>query len=87
VRNTEPLVIRGVIVAAITALLNVLMSFGVSLSPEQIQSVSTFIDLGSIAALVVWTRGAVVPITKPASGEVIPEAPEDDETMEGLPIA
>lgn len=76
-RQNEPLIIRGAVVAAVNALLGVLVSFGVPLTVEQLQSLDTFIDLGSIAALVVWTRGAVTPVPKGSSEEVIPTVPEE----------
>jgi hypothetical protein len=78
VRTAEPLVIRGAIVAAVNALLGVLVSFGVPVTPEQMQSLNTLLDLGSIAVLVVWSRGAVTPVGKGSSEEVIPEmVPEE----------
>lgn len=80
-RQAEPLVIRGAIVAAVHALLGVLVSFGVPLSPEQMQSLDTFIDMGSIAALVIWSRGAVTPVDG-SSEEVIPEVPEEPDSSE-----
>lgn len=80
-RSNEPLIIRGAIVAAVNALLGVLVSFGVPLTPEQLQSLDTFLDLGSIAALVVWTRGAVTPVAKGSSEEVIPTVPEEPDPL------
>jgi hypothetical protein len=75
--KNEPLIIRGAVVAAVNALLGLLVSFGVLLSTEQMQSINTFIDLASIAVLVIWSRGAVTPVTKGSSEEVIHEAPEE----------
>jgi hypothetical protein len=77
IRQSEPLVIRGAIVAAINALLGVLVSFGVPVTPEQMQSLDTFIDLGSIAALVVWSRGKVAPLGGSSEEVVTQEVPEE----------
>lgn len=79
-RESEPLIIRGAVVAAVNALFGVLLSFGVPLTTEQIHSLDNLIDLGSIAALVVWTRGKVTPYTSDSSEEVIREVPEESES-------
>jgi hypothetical protein len=80
--SNEPLVIRGAIVAAINALLGVLVSFGVNMTPDQVQSLDTFLDLGSIAVLVVWTRGKVTPVAKVSSEEVIQEVVPEESSVE-----
>jgi hypothetical protein len=62
----EPLVIRGAIVAAITALLHVLIVLGALPIDEQAEhAVAGAIDLLGTAALVVWTRGKVTPVAEP----------------------
>lgn len=76
-RQAEPLVIRGAVVAAINALLGVLVSFGVPVTPEQMQSLDTFIDLSSIAALVVWSRGKVAPLDGSSEEVIHQEVPEE----------
>lgn len=76
--KNEPLIIRGAVVAAVNALLGLLVSFGVNLTPDQMQSINTFIDLSSIAVLVAWGRSVVTPVKDTPSEEVIREVPEGD---------
>jgi phosphodiesterase/alkaline phosphatase D-like protein len=61
----EPLVIRGAVVAALTALVHVGVVLGVlDLSAEAETAVGVAIDVVGTAVLVVWTRGAVTPVAK-----------------------
>lgn len=80
-RASEPLIVRGAVVAAVNALLGVLVSFGVPMTPEQMQSLNTFLDLGSIAVLVVWSRGAVTPVAG-SSEEVIHQTVPEELSVE-----
>lgn len=62
----EPLVIRGAIVAAVTALVHLLVVLGaLQLAPEAETAVAGFVDLLGTAVLVVWTRGKVTPVADP----------------------
>jgi hypothetical protein len=62
----EPLVIRGAVVAAITALIHVLTILGVfPITPEAEGAVALAVDLTGTAALVIWTRGKVTPVAVP----------------------
>lgn len=62
----EPLVIRAAIVAAVTALIHVLVVFGVlPIDPEAEAAVAGAVDLIGTAVLVVWTRGKVTPVADP----------------------
>lgn len=62
----EPLVIRGAIVAAVTAILHVLVILGVfPIAPEAESAIGLAVDLIGTAVLVVWTRGKVTPIDDP----------------------
>lgn len=64
--SREPLLIRGAIVAAVTALLHVLIVLGaLPISPDAEHAVAGAIDLIGTAVLVVWTRGKVTPIEAP----------------------
>lgn len=64
--SREPLLIRGAIVAAITALLHVLIVLGVLQINEAAEhAVAGAVDLIGTAVLVVWTRGAVTPVAEP----------------------
>lgn len=62
----EPLIIRGAIVAAVTALLHVLVVLDVTPLAEAAETaVAVAIDLIGTAVLVVWTRGKVTPVADP----------------------
>jgi hypothetical protein len=62
----EPLLIRGAIVAAVTALLHVLIVLGVlPIDATAEHAVAGAVDLIGTAVLVVWTRGKVTPVEAP----------------------
>jgi hypothetical protein len=62
----EPLVIRGAIVAAATALLHLGVVLGLlPIDPEAEMAAVTTIDLVGTAVLVLWTRGKVTPVEDP----------------------
>ncbi|UIW13276.1 membrane protein [Arthrobacter phage Crewmate] len=62
----EPLVIRGAIVAAVTALIHVLIVLGVlPITPDAEHAIAGAVDLIGTAVLVVWTRGKVTPVDAP----------------------
>jgi len=62
----EPLIVRGAIVAAITALIHVLVVLGVLPIDESAETaIAGAIDLIGTAILVAWTRGAVTPVADP----------------------
>lgn len=62
----EPLVIRGAITAAITAIIHVLVILGVfPIEPEAESAIGLAVDLVGTAVLVVWTRGKVTPVEAP----------------------
>ena len=73
--SREPLAFRGLIVAAVTAVLNLAVWFGWELNTES-QAAITAVS-GSLAALVVtfWGRGSVTPVDSPedADGVLVPE--------------
>ncbi len=63
----EPLIIRGAIVAAVTALIHVLIVLGVLVvDPEAETAIVGAVDLIGTAVLVFWTRGKVTPVVAPA---------------------
>jgi hypothetical protein len=65
--SREPLIIRGAIVAAVTALLHVLIVLGaLPIDVDAEHAVAGAIDLIGTAVLVVWTRGKVTPVAEPA---------------------
>ncbi|WGH21096.1 membrane protein [Arthrobacter phage Cassia] len=67
----EPLVIRGAIVAAVTALIHVLIVLGaLPIDADAEHAIAGAVDLIGTAVLVVWTRGKVTPVADP----VIPAA-------------
>lgn len=62
----EPLVIRGAIVAAVTALIHMLIVLGaLPIDVEAEHAVAGAVDLLGTAVLVVWTRGKVTPVEAP----------------------
>lgn len=62
----EPLVIRGAIVAAVTAVIHVLVILGLfPIAPDAEHAISLAVDLVGTAVLVVWTRGKVTPVEDP----------------------
>jgi multisubunit Na+/H+ antiporter MnhC subunit len=62
----EPLVIRGAVVAAVTALIHVLVILGVfSVTPDAESAIALAVDLIGTATLVIWTRGKVTPVAAP----------------------
>lgn len=64
--SREPLLIRGAIVAAVTALLHVLIVLGaLPIDVDAEHAVAGAIDLIGTAVLVVWTRGKVTPVEAP----------------------
>lgn len=66
IATREPLVIRGAIVAAVTALLHVLVVLGaLPLDADAEQAVVLAVDMIGTAVLVVWTRGKVTPVADP----------------------
>jgi hypothetical protein len=61
----EPLAVRGAVVAAIVAAVHLAVAFGWSLTGPQEAALLAFVDVASIAAVVVWTRGRVTPVADP----------------------
>jgi len=62
----EPLLIRGAIVAAVTALVHVGVVLGLLHFDSATEAaIGGAIDLIGTAVLVVWTRGAVTPVADP----------------------
>ena len=71
----EPLLIRGAIVAAITALIHVLVVLGaLPIDPDAETAVAGFVDLLGTAVLVVWTRGKVTPVADPKLSTTLPDS-------------
>ena len=76
--NREPLVIRGAVTAAVTAILHVMVVLGVfALDQTAETALAAAIDLIGIAVLVVWTRGKVTPVADPQipGHVVVPQTP------------
>ncbi|MCZ9884631.1 hypothetical protein [Arthrobacter sp. B2a2-09] len=62
----EPLLVRGAIVAAVTALLHALVVLGVfPIAQEAETAIGGAVDLVGTAVLVVWSRGKVTPVADP----------------------
>ena len=67
--SREPLAFRGLIVAVVTAALNLAVWFGLELSPEASAAITA--ASGSLAALIatLWGRGSVTPVDSPANAD------------------
>lgn len=65
----EPLAVRGAVVAVLSAGVQLLLVFGVDLSTEQVTALLSFINVLSIAVVVVWSRGKVTPVDDPRLGD------------------
>lgn len=61
----EPLVIRGAVVAAVVAVLQVAIAFGLPVSTEQFAASSVAINTAATAVVVIWSRGKVTPVDDP----------------------
>lgn len=61
----EPLAIRGAVVAAIVACIQVAVVFGWNLDTEQFAALAVAVNLIGTAAVVVWSRGKVTPVDDP----------------------
>lgn len=62
----EPLVVRGAIVAAVTAIIHALIVLGVlHIDADAEHAISGAVDLIGTAVLVAWTRGKVTPVEDP----------------------
>ena len=61
----EPLAVRGAVVAALAALVNLAVLFGLDWSAEQVGAVNTAVGLMATAVVVVWSRGKVTPVDDP----------------------
>lgn len=66
--SREPLVVRGAVVALVDALIHLLVVFGVVLTAAQVEAVSGFVNVASVVAVVVWSRGKVTPVANPDTG-------------------
>ena len=67
--KTEPLAVRGAIVAVASSLVQLLVVFGVPLTTDQTAALLSFINVASIAAVVIWSRGRITPVAHPRDDE------------------
>ena len=74
----EPLAVRGAVVAAIVAVLQAAMAFGLPLTAEQFAVVSTAVNLVATAVVVVLSRGTVTPVDDPRGSDGQPLVSGDD---------
>ena len=70
--QNEPLAYRTAIVAAIGAIINLVVAFGVDLTAEQVTAITTTTAVLSGLVIVVWTRGAVTPVANPKDASGMP---------------
>lgn len=75
--NREPLVIRGAIVAAVVALLQVGIAFGAPITVDQFAALSVAINMLATAVVVIWSRGTITPVSDPRDDAGNPLVPSD----------
>ena len=75
--SREPLAVRAAIVAAVAGLINVAVLFGWDLSVEQVGAINTAVGLVGTAVVVVWSRGAVTPLSDPRDSNGDPLTTDD----------
>lgn len=63
--NREPLISAAIVVAIVTAALQVLIAFGIGLSADQIQAVTGFVTVIAPLAVAWWARKRVTPLADP----------------------
>lgn len=61
----EPLAIRGAVVAAAVACIQVAIVFGWNLTTDQFVTLAVAVNLLGTAVVVVWSRGKVTPVDDP----------------------
>lgn len=61
----EPLAIRGAVVAAVVAIIQVAVVFGWNLATDQFAALAVAVNLIGTAVVVVWSRGKVTPVDDP----------------------
>jgi hypothetical protein len=77
--TSNPLIIRASVVAALTAVVNVVVVFGfLTMTTEQERALVVAIDLVAMAILVIWTNGAVTPVADPRGADGEPLVPVID---------
>lgn len=74
--NREPLAIRAAVVAAISSIVGLAVAFGVGWSAEQTAAIMACVNAVSIAVVVVWSRGAVTPVSDPRDADGVPLVPD-----------
>lgn len=63
--QSEPIIIRGAIVAVVTAAIHTGVVLGLLPIDEEAETaIAGLVDLAGTAVLVVWSRGAVTPVAK-----------------------
>lgn len=70
--TNEPLAIRAAIVAAVGAIINLIVVFGIDLSADQIAAITTATTVLTGLVIVLWTRGAVTPVANPKDAQGVP---------------
>lgn len=61
----EPLAIRAAVIAVIDALIHLFVVFGVDWTGDQVTAISALVNVVSIAAVVILSRGKVTPVGDP----------------------
>ena len=80
----EPLVIRGAVVVAVTAIIHLTVIAGWwAIGPDVEGQAALVVDLLGTAVLVTWTRGKVTPVDDPRDEQGRPLTPDVDSTPPG----
>ena len=74
--SREPLAIRAAVVAALAAAVNLAVAFGLPWSVDQVAAALGFVNVASIAVVVVWSRGAITPVADPRDSNGTPLTPD-----------
>ena len=72
----EPLAIRAAIVAAVAAIINVAVAFGLDLTVDQVGALNAAVGLIGTAVVVVWSRGVITPVDDPRNADGQPLTPD-----------
>ena len=61
----EPLAVKAAVLAAVAAVINAAVLFGLDLSAEQVTAVNTAVAAVATVVMVVWVRPDVTPVADP----------------------
>lgn len=65
----EPLLIKAAVLAAVAAVINAAVLFGLDLSAEQVTAINTGVAAIATVVMVVWVRPDVTPVDDPLDAD------------------